>query len=313
MSVCRAGMNCNHVAFSEAVPLGVPGAVALQRTPDEIKAAVQAKLQPLIVCWRLRDDIRNGKFLRNASGALAGGGVLGTSVWGAIHSENERKKGLMVGGGVTALGIAGLAHQSYNVSVAEKAFLSNNCPELIAAHERGRARVWMGVSQSSFSNVVRQKLFAIPEAALAMMGVGASPGSGRKITWVIETDEEGRHVYRPKIEAYALGMDVPAAAGSSDDRPVSEEAVAFGVANIDFCEGADVLIRGCRPQRTLPKVYEYSTDVKEVQRQQLILGGILVAPAVVVYAIPAGISALTGWGEGIAALLNGARPLAASL
>lgn len=152
MSVCRAGLNCNHVVLSEAVPLRVPGAVALQRTPDEIKAAVQAELQPLIVCWRLRDDIRNHRFLRNASGVLTGGGALGTSLWGATHSGDDRKKGLMVGGGATALGALGLAHQSYNINVAEKAFLANKCSELIAQRD---AKSVVG-SQSRFSDVVFQ-------------------------------------------------------------------------------------------------------------------------------------------------------------
>lgn len=307
MSVCRAGMKCEFGGM-------VPAAVAQQRTPDEIRAAVRTALEPMIVCWRLRDEIQNSKFLRNASGVLIGGGVVGTGLWAATHDGDDRKKGLVVGGGVTALGVTGLAHQSYNIDAAEKEFIAKGCPELIAADERASASVWKPRLQSMFSEVALQKRFAMPKGALASMIVGLGSSSGRKITWEIGKDEEGRPVYRPKIEVYGPGMEAPDTAVSGDAAPdSSEEAVAFGVAGVDLCPGADVLVWGCTPARTLPKVYEFSTDVEEIQRQQFIIGGILVAPAVALYGVPAGISALAGWGEGIAALLNSARPLAASL
>lgn len=93
----------------------------------------------------------------------------------------------------------------------------------------------------------------------------------------------------------------------------------FGVVDgdRDFCLGAAILIRGCTPQRTLPVVHEFSTDVAEIQRQQLIVGGILVAPAVILYA-PAMLSAasaraseviISGGREVVAAILNGVRSL----
>lgn len=93
----------------------------------------------------------------------------------------------------------------------------------------------------------------------------------------------------------------------------------FGVVDgdRDHCLGAAILIRGCTPQRTLRVVHEFSTDVAEIQRQQLIVGGILVAPAVILYA-PAMLSAaaaraseviISGGREVVAAILNGVRSL----
>lgn len=105
---------------------------------------------------------------------------------------------------------------------------------------------------------------------------------------------------------------LPVDLGSEKAWPVGEAEEDVGVARVDLCLGAAVLTRGCTPPRTLPHVGEFSTDVKEIQRQQLVIGSCLVAPALVLYALPAAASATAGWSwsETLVAAVNGARTLA---
>lgn len=360
MDVCRSGMKCESV-----------GVVALAEDArrEAVHARVKAELAPLTQCWRLRDEITNHKFLRNASGLLTGGGAIGTGLWAATHNGDAQIKGLEVGGGVTLLGVAGLAHQTYNISAAEKAFLNNRCAELIENNARAGRRVLSSGSQSHFSSMPQQAE-ALLEGAMGRFLTGelkwlvGSDGSYHPV--VIHRNPDGKMTEVPskadqwvdgtadwsdwKIKgsssvpegtsAFIMevggGFEVISAAGWPPPRPprrldvedwlttpgidmedvgtpMPEEAVAFGVARVDPCQGADVLIRGCTPVRTIPVVYEFSTDIAEIQRQQMIVGGILVAPAVALYVAAAGVEALAGGSEGLAAAFNAVRLLVAPL
>lgn len=302
MDVCRSGMKCESV-----------GVVALAEDArrEAVHARVKAELAPLTQCWRLRDEITNHKFLRNASGLLTGGGAIGTGLWAATHNGDAQIKGLEVGGGVTLLGVAGLAHQTYNISAAEKAFLNNRCAELIENNARAGRRVLSSGSQSHFSSMPQQAE-ALLEGAMGRFLTG-------ELKWLVGSDGS----YHPVVihrNPDGKMTEVPSKAdqwvdGTADwsDWKDTEASVAFGVARVDPCQGADVLIRSCTPVRTLPVVYEFSTDIAEIQRQQMIVGGILVAPAVALYVAAAGVEALAGGSEGLAAAFNAVRLLVAPL
>lgn len=97
-------------------------------------------------------------------------------------------------------------------------------------------------------------------------------------------------------------------AGKGEMGDLDKNLAAWNMSLPDPCRGAAVLTRGCRPQRHTQRVDTFSTDVQEIQRQQLMIGACLVAPAVAVYGVVAGFSA----SESLATLVQWARPLAST-
>lgn len=141
-----------------------------------------------------------------------------------------------------------------------------------------------------------------PDSVVGTKGEGPLPG---------DADEDWR---QPRLTAVGPLVDtwrpvVPALVGEFPPLPRPRGTTMWDV-SADSCPGADVLIRGCTPQRVLPHVGTFSTEPID-SKPMVIVGGALMLPLFIEAAAAA--FAAKGLFEGAAVALSWGRAVALAL